>query len=29
MINTPTKNGLPWTSVFKLLEPVNPELLAE
>ena len=29
MINAPTKNGLPWTSVFKLPEPVNPELLAE
>ena len=25
----PTKNGLPWTSVFKLPEPVQPELLAE
>jgi hypothetical protein len=29
MNSIPTKNGLPWTSVFKLPEPVNPELLAE
>jgi hypothetical protein len=29
MTTAPTKNGLPWTGVFKLPEPVKPELLDE